>query len=186
MHDPILLVDDEPNITAALKRVLIENGYDTYTAQSGAEALNILRKNLIKIIVSDEQMPGMSGADLLCIVKERYPHVVRMMLTGHASLESAMKAVNGGEIYRFFNKPWDNTELLLSMRNAVEKYDLEEENMNLLETIRRYESDLERLEKMHPGITKVDRHPDGALILSMPDEEYDMLMSQYKVKEKIA
>ena len=182
MADSILLVDDEPGITAALKRVFIENGYDVFTAESGAEALNILRRNKVKIIISDERMPGMSGADLLGIVKEDYPEVVRMMLTGHASIQAAMKAVNNGEIYRFFNKPWDNTELLLSTKNAMEKFNIEEENRRLLEKIRNYENSLKMLEKNHPGITKVEKDEDGGFVLSMSHEEYESLMDQYKAR----
>lgn len=182
MDNSILLVDDEPNITAALKRVLVENGFDALTAASGAEALNILRKNKVKIIISDERMPGMSGADLLGIIKEQYPYLVRIMLTGHASIEAAMRAVNDGEIYRFFSKPWDNNELLLSVKNAIEKYDLEEKNRKLLETIRGYESSLELLEKKYPGITKVDKDEDGGFVLSLSSDEYESLLEKYKAR----
>ena len=141
-----------------------------------------LRRNKVKIIISDERMPGMSGADLLGIVKEDYPEVVRMMLTGHASVQAAMKAVNNGEIYRFFNKPWDNTELLLSTKNAMDKFNIEEENRKLLAKIRNYENSLKMLEKNYPGITKVEKDEDGGFVLSMSHEEYESLMDQYKAR----
>jgi DNA-binding NtrC family response regulator len=105
-------------------------------------------------------------------VKELYPQIVRIMLTGYASLESTMKAVNTGEIYRFFIKPWDDIELILALRLATEKFDMEEENRRLLLTVRRQSQELKLLEARFPGIAEVERDNTGSCILpDISDEE---------------
>jgi len=96
-------------------------------------------------------------------VKELYPETVRIMLTGHASVEATMRAVNNGEIYRFFTKPWNDTELKLALRSAVEKYNLEDENRRLLRTIRHQSQELRYLERSYPGISELRREADGAI-----------------------
>ena len=127
----ILIVDDEQSVIKALKRSFLDDPYKVYSAISAAEALDILSENKIKVVISDEMMPGMSGADFLAKVSGRFPAVIRIMLTGHASLSAAIKAINKGEIYRFFTKPWDDFELRFAVKYAVERYDLEEENRRI-------------------------------------------------------
>jgi DNA-binding NtrC family response regulator len=126
----------------ALERALIDEPYTIICAGNGEESLEQMSRAKVKVIVFDERMPGMWGAEFLSRVKDLYPQVVRIMLTGHASVESTMKAVNRGKIYRFFIKPWDDTDLILSLRSAVEKYDLEEENRRLLRTVKRQSHEL--------------------------------------------
>ena len=165
MDVSILIVDDEPAIISALKRALIEEPFDIFTAKNGMEGLEVLKANRIKIVISDEKMPGMTGSEFLSRVKELFPETIRIMLTGAASIESAIKAVNNGEIYRFFTKPWNDIELKLAIRSAIEKYDLEAENTRLLKTVRRQSSELEQLEKLYPGIASLDKDEDGNLVL---------------------
>ncbi|HEB75712.1 MAG TPA: response regulator [Nitrospirae bacterium] len=179
MEDCILLVDDEPNIISSLKRVLMDEQYTIFSANSGAEALDILKEQRIKVVISDERMPGMSGAEFLSIVRNRFPGVVRIVLTGHASIEAAMSAVNNGEIYRFFTKPWNDVELKLSIRSAVEKHDLEAENRRLLSIVRTQALELKLLEKRYPNITKIERDDDGNLILpDISDEDLSAIVAQ--------
>ncbi len=166
MEDSILLVDDEPNIISSLKRVLMDEQYRVYSANNGADALEVLKRQKVKVVISDEKMPGMSGAEFLSIVRTRFPATVRIVLTGHASIEAAMNAVNNGEIYRFFTKPWGDLDLKLSIRSAVEKYDLDAENRRLLSIVRHQALELKMLEKKYPNITKMERDDDGNLILS--------------------
>lgn len=173
MMNSILLVDDEPNVLAALQRALMDEPLVFHTAQSGKEGIASLQTQRFKVVISDERMPGMGGAEFLSIVKERFPESVRMMLTGHASLETTMKAVNSGEIYRFFVKPWNDIELKLAIRSAIEKYDLEEENRRLLKTIRHQAAEFKILEKRYPGITRLEKDDKGNLI--MPDMPADEL-----------
>ncbi len=185
MEDSILIVDDDPNVISAIKRSLMEEPYNIYTANSGVEGLNILKEHKIKLIISDEKMPGMTGTEFLSAVKNLFPETIRIMLTGHASIQAAMKAVNSGEIYRFFAKPWDDVELKLSIRSAIEKYNLEEENRRLLKTVKRQGSELKQLEKLHPGITSLKKDNEGHFILpeiSDDDEELSKILVQSKIK----
>ena len=151
MQDSILLVDDEPNVISSVKRALLDQPYEIYSAGSGAEGLKLLDQKQIKVIISDEMMPVMTGAEFLSAVKkQRMPETLRIMLTGHASLEAAMNAVNSGEIYRFFVKPWNDIELKLAIRSALEKYNLEAENRRLLKIVKRQALDLKLLERKYP------------------------------------
>lgn len=161
----ILIVDDEPSVISALTRLLAEEGYEIHSATSGEQALKLLDQTPVQVIITDERMPGMSGTELLSILRRRYPYIVRIMLTGKANLEDAMRAVNKGEIYRFFTKPWDPYELKLSIWNALEKYDLEEEQRLFLATIKRQRAEMEELEREYPGITKVRRDRTAAVLV---------------------
>lgn len=171
MNDAILLVDDEPNMIKALERSLLDEQYALQTAASGEEALQLTGSQKFKVIISDERMPGIDGAEFLSIVKERYPATVRIMLTGYASIESTMRAVNSGEIYRFFTKPWNDLELKLALRSAIEKYDLEEENRRLLKTVKRQAGELRQLESQYPGIATLHRDRTGSVLLPEMSEE---------------
>ncbi|HEY6871885.1 MAG TPA: response regulator [Geobacteraceae bacterium] len=180
MESSILLVDDEPNVAMALTRALLDEPYGISTAGGGEEALRSLAAQRFKVVISDERMPGMAGAEFLSIVRERFPEMVRIMLTGHASLEATMKAVNNGEIYRFFTKPWNDTELKLAIRSAIEKYDLEAENRRLLRTVRKQASELCALEQRYPGISRMVKDEKGAVVLpDMPDAEIARLIEAY-------
>jgi DNA-binding NtrC family response regulator len=171
MNDAILIVDDEPNVISALQRSLLDEPYELQAAASGEAALQLTDSRRFKVIISDERMPGMDGAEFLSIIKERHPETVRIMLTGYASIESTMRAVNSGEIYRFFTKPWNDIELKLALRSAVEKYDLEEENRRLLKTVRRQAGELRRLESQYPGIATLHKDRTGSFILPEMSEE---------------
>lgn len=163
--DTILIVDDEKGVLSSLKRALVDEPYEIFTASSGTEGLEVIKKHRIKLVISDERMPGMSGSEFLTTVKETAPETVRIMLTGHASIDAAMKAVNSGEIYRFFSKPWDDVQLRLAIRSALEKYNLEAENRELLKTVRRQADELGQLEQKFPGITSLRKDEDGNVIL---------------------
>ena len=114
----LLLVDDEPNILRALNRLLRREGYKILTAQSGADALQLLQEHAVDVLITDQRMPVMSGTELLARVKEQYPHIVRMMLSGWLEATTIMEAVNVGHIYKFIAKPWDDEELRLLIKDA--------------------------------------------------------------------
>jgi two-component system, probable response regulator PhcQ len=188
MNCKILLVDDEINVLSALKRALIEEPYEIHSATSGEQALEIMQTHAFKVVLSDERMIGMQGSEFLSLVRERYPDTVRILLTGHATLEAAVKAVNQGEIYRFFTKPWDDTEIKMAVRLAIEKYDLERENRRLLSTIKRQSLEIKVLERRFPGITRVGRDSQGSLVLEdMPEEEIRRLinMCEQEIEEEL-
>jgi response regulator RpfG family c-di-GMP phosphodiesterase len=115
----VLCVDDEPNILSALRRMLSLEGFQVLTADSGASALGLLEKESIDIIISDMQMPQMNGAELLKTVREKWPKTMRLMLTGASDISGAIHAINEGEIYRYTAKPWNDEELLGTIKAAI-------------------------------------------------------------------
>jgi len=127
----VLCVDDEPNILSALKRVLRGAGHCVLTAGSGAVAIGMLEQMPVDLVISDMRMPGMDGAQLLEQVHARWPHVVRVLLTGHADIGSAVAAINRGRIFRYLHKPWDETELLAAVRDGLDRLALQRDNERL-------------------------------------------------------
>jgi PAS domain S-box/diguanylate cyclase (GGDEF) domain len=124
-HDApaLLLVDDEPSILHALKRTLRSSAYPIVTASDAAQALDQLAHHTIGVIISDSRMPQISGIELLRQVKERYPHVTRIMLSGYADLTALSAAINSGEIFRFIGKPWEEEELKTAVQAGFQKFD---------------------------------------------------------------
>ncbi len=116
----ILCVDDEPNILSALQRLLRRNRYQVLTAQSAAEGLALLGEHPVDLVISDMRMPQMDGAQFLERVRARWPETIRVLLTGYADVESTMAAINKGEIYRYIAKPWDDNDVLVLLRHAME------------------------------------------------------------------
>ncbi|PTT86622.1 two-component system response regulator, partial [Pseudomonas sp. HMWF005] len=120
-HRPkVLLVDDEESILNSLRRLLRTQPYDLLLATSGAQALEILAQQPVDLVMSDARMPNMDGASLLTHVRERHPAAVRIMLTGYADPTAIIKAINDGQIHRYISKPWNDEELLLILRQALE------------------------------------------------------------------
>ena len=117
----ILIVDDDEMVLNALRRVVTNPEWDLLTADSGARALEIMTRQPIALIISDQRMPEMSGLELLNEVKSLYPEIVRIVLTGYADMEIVVKAINQGEVYRFFTKPWNNAELLETIREVLQR-----------------------------------------------------------------
>jgi diguanylate cyclase (GGDEF)-like protein len=117
----VLFVDDEVRVLRSLQRVLGDKPFRMLTAESADEALLLLSRERVDVMISDERMPGMSGSELLAEVKNRYPEVCRIMLTGHADMEAAMKAINEGRIFRFLIKPVSPHELVSVIHKALEE-----------------------------------------------------------------
>ena len=121
MENVVLLVDDDRNILHGLTRALYRQPYRLYTATSAQEALLVLKGRRVDVIVSDEQMPGMCGGDLLAWAADNCPDVMRIMLTGHPTVETLIRAINKGAVYQFFTKPCDPVLLALTIRKALER-----------------------------------------------------------------
>ena len=141
----VLFVDDEPNILSALRRLVRREAYEALTANGGQEALELLESQQVAVIVSDQRMPGMMGADFLARSRELAPDAVRMMLTGYSDIETATRAINEGEIYRFISKPWDDEDLKLILRDALNRFELEDTNRRLTAELKIKSEDLEQL-----------------------------------------
>ena len=165
-QDTILIVDDEP--------------YEICSAAGALEGIEILKNNPVKVVLSDEKMPDITGSEFLAMVREQFPDVIRIMLTGNASIDAAMKAINKGEIYRFFTKPWDDRELKFAVSAAVDKYNIEEENRRLLEIVKRQALNMKLLERQFPGITKLERdEKDRILLPDVSEQEMTRIMAKF-------
>jgi len=129
----LLLVDDEEPVLRSLRRALAGQGWEVQTAQGGEAGLKIAEQFLPQVVVSDFQMPGMTGVEFLSKVKALLPNSQRIMLTGHADQRAVTDAINRSEVFRFIAKPWDNTELAATVGTAFAHAELAEENRRLQE-----------------------------------------------------
>ena len=121
----VLFVDDEEKILKSLKRDLMDEPYETLFANSGKEALEILQHKQVHVLVTDMRMPKMSGPELLKIVKENYPHIVRIMVSGYVHVNSLLDSVNNIEVFKFLTKPCELEETLKpAVLEALDYYDV--------------------------------------------------------------
>jgi DNA-binding NtrC family response regulator len=160
----ILIVDDEPEVLDSLRRILRAEEYRILTSQSPEEALQLVDSGGIDLLLSDVDMPGMSGLELVSRVRRSHPEVVRMLLTGRASLESALQAINDGEVHRYLTKPWDKAALRETLRQALDRLDELRRVAAAARTATLREKILAELEREHPGIGSVERQ-DGIYVL---------------------
>jgi|CXWL01.1.fsa_nt_gi diguanylate cyclase (GGDEF)-like protein/PAS domain S-box-containing protein len=141
----LLFVDDDPNVLKALRRLFRHESYVIYLAAGGAEGLDILRQHAVDLIISDMRMPEMNGAEFLAQAVEHWPETIRILLTGYADLQSTIDAVNKGRIFSYCNKPWNDEELKLLVRNALEQKRLREERERLSIIIQQQNDELKTL-----------------------------------------
>ncbi|WP_317202940.1 HD domain-containing phosphohydrolase [Janthinobacterium sp.] len=127
----LLCVDDEPNILSSLRRLFRAKGYRVLTAEGGAAGLAVLETETVDLVISDMRMPEMDGAQFLAQVRQRWPDVIRLLLTGYSDIQSILDAINCGEIYRYITKPWDDNDIALVVRHALERRVLEQEKLRL-------------------------------------------------------
>ena len=144
-HETLLFVDDEANILSSLKRLFRPLGYRIFTAESGAQGLEIMEREAVDLVVSDMRMPEMNGAQFLEKVNERWPETVRMLLTGYAEVGATIDAINKGHVYRYISKPWEDNDIVLATRHALRQKRLERANRGLEELTRRQNEELKEL-----------------------------------------
>jgi two-component system, probable response regulator PhcQ len=178
MSEKILLVDDEPNIIASLKRSLRKEKFDIFSANSALEALSLLEKTNIDVVISDEQMPGMLGSEFLALVRKKYPETVRIILTGQASLQAAIRAINQGEIYRFLMKPCNDVDLVVTIRQALQQKRMLLKMNQLYNAYKQKSHQLDKLEQEHPGITNICKASNGAIVIEDIAESYEDLLNE--------
>lgn len=128
----VLIVDDEEYVRKAFSRALRGKPYNVLEAGEAKSALKILQSQPVDIIICDYRMPKVDGLTLLRMVKERFPDVIRIMLTGAGDMDTAIRATNDAEVYRFFTKPWDRDDLLYALSQAVNLRRLKKANRKLL------------------------------------------------------
>lgn len=140
----LLIVDDEPNILAALMRLFRRDGYQLLRADSGRAALDILAQHEVGVIVSDQRMPDMTGVQFLSKARETWPDTVRIMLSGYTELSSVTDSINQGAIHKFLTKPWDDDALRETVREAFKLFQITRENTRLNIALRQANSELTR------------------------------------------
>jgi response regulator RpfG family c-di-GMP phosphodiesterase len=131
----VLCVDDEKNILHSLRRLLRQERYRLVTASSGLEALSLLERVVAHVVISDQRMPEMSGVEFLSRVKDRHPDVIRIILSGYTDVDSITEAINKGHIFKFLLKPWNDENLKIEIRQALQQYDLIQDNRRLHERV---------------------------------------------------
>ncbi len=141
----LLCVDDEANILSSLKRLFRPHGYRIFTAESGKQGLDILEQETVDLVISDMRMPEMNGAQFLERAREKWPDTVRILLTGYAEISAAIDAINKGQIYQYISKPWEDADILLLVKQALERKTLEREKKRLEALTQRQNEELKEL-----------------------------------------
>jgi response regulator RpfG family c-di-GMP phosphodiesterase len=132
---PVLLVDDEPDMLLTLKE-LLRREFDLYTAESGRQALEILRQHPVHVVLTDQRMPEMTGIKLLGRVKDQSPQTVRMVFTGYADIKAVIEGINEVGLYRYLTKPWDPDDLTEVLHQAAAQYGKVADQQQLLADLR--------------------------------------------------
>jgi adenylate cyclase len=130
----VLYVDDEEHNLMAFKAAF-RRQFTIYTSTSGREALGILRQHHIPIVVTDQRMPDMTGVQFLEAIIPEFPDTIRMILTGFSDVDAIIKAINTGRVYRYVTKPWDEQELLMTLRGAAALAESQEKNRLLMQEL---------------------------------------------------
>ena len=182
MKPLVLFVDDDYNTLRSIERTFNDEPYDIATAKDAAEALRILRGVKADVIVTDQKMPGFSGTELLNVLKNDHPQTIRIMLTGEGNLETAKEAINNGEIYRFYTKPYNTIELGLGIREALEQKQLLRIGKRLLDLAKMQSAYIDHLEDEYPGISNVRRDSSGAILVSTMQTETSALLEELEAE----
>ncbi len=120
----LLLVDDEESVLNSIERLFAKTDMKILKAANGEDALELLGKENISVLVSDNLMPGMKGVELLSKARDISPDVVRILMTAHADIPTAVDAINNGEVFKFILKPWDNKELVSIIEEGVNRHQI--------------------------------------------------------------
>jgi type II secretory ATPase GspE/PulE/Tfp pilus assembly ATPase PilB-like protein/FixJ family two-component response regulator len=176
----LLFVDDEENVLKALKRVFMEENYKLLIAGNAEQALELIDRESIELVISDFKMPGMNGVDLLREIKKRKPGVIRIMLTGHADVQAVMGAVNEGAVYKFITKPWNDEDLRLSVSLALQQYVLLKENKILKEITKKQQVKIKNFSALYDK----DRKALGNILIKLGIlKSEELVMAQKEKKE---
>ncbi len=159
----VLFVDDEENILHALKRMFANEAYGVATASSAEEGMAIIARGGIKVVLSDQRMPYVSGVEFLRQVKELCPDTVRILFTAYADLSAAERAINISEVFRLINKPWEAVELKVAVEGAIRHYDLLVENRRLYEETKIRNEELESANRKLKALYEIQKEFSSTL-----------------------
>lgn len=173
MLHTVLLVDDDANLLEALERQLYGQPYTVITAQSGEEAMEILGRTVVDVVVSDQQMPGLKGSQFLWKVKNAFPDIILFMLTGQAAPRLAELAVKDLGISRYFTKPCNATDLATSIHQSLKHRDLFVLSKQLLQKVRRQDAILEGIGQESPELVQAESSKGADVLIedNIPEDE---------------
>jgi len=160
----ILVVDDEEMFIEYIQRVMSDENYNIITVDSGQEGLDILEKQQVSMVISEYEIPLMNGLEFLEKVRIIYPNILTVMVTEHADIELAIRAINEAGVYKFLLKPLDDIYFKNMIKKILESLQVIKERDVLIRKVKTHESTLKDLEKRYPGITKVERDEDGYIL----------------------
>jgi response regulator RpfG family c-di-GMP phosphodiesterase len=180
----VLLVDDEASILNSLRRLLRNQPYDLFFAESGEQALELMSHQRIDLVMTDARMPNMDGATLLAQIHQRYPTTMRILLTGYADLNMIVKAINEGQIHRYISKPWNDEELQLTLRQSLAHQHSERERQRL-EQLTHEQNDA--LQSLNASLEKrvAARISELQQTADMLDLAYDELKHSYATSTEV-
>jgi len=138
----VLFLDDDQKVLNSIIRIFNDEPYGVAFASNSVEAMSIIARENIKVVLSDQRMPDISGVEFLRQVKAQHPDIVRILFTAYADLSAAEQAINISEVYRFINKPWNPPELVSAVKGAMVHHDLVIENRRLFEGTRTMNEEL--------------------------------------------
>ncbi len=153
----ILVVDDEPDVVKSVQD-LLRLDYKVLGATRAADALVILNKEIVDVVMTDQRMPEMSGVEFLRKAREQHPDAIRLLFTGYADIRAVIDAINQGNVYRYITKPWDPDELQTVIREACERRDLLAERQRLLDELRTKNEELEKANALKQAFIEVASH----------------------------
>ena len=160
----ILVVDDEELFIEYIQRMMSDENYNVVTAASAQEGLDILEKQQVSMVISEYEIPLINGLEFLEKVRIIYPNILTVMVTEHADIDLAIKAINEAGVYKFLLKPLDDIDFKNMIKKTLESLQVIKERDVLIRKVKTHESTLKDLEKRYPGITKVERDEDGYIL----------------------
>lgn len=141
---PILIVDDEPDVLLSLTG-LLRRDFKVHTANSGAEALQILGEHPVHVVMTDQRMPEMTGVELMRQTRTLYPDIIRIVFTGYADTRAVVDAINEGDLYRYITKPWDADDLIEVLHQATARHKVLHARTEILSQLESYLDQAARL-----------------------------------------
>lgn len=157
----VVIADDDLEVAQALARVVRLLGHRTLVASNGREALDLLRANRVEVLLSDIDMPEMDGVQLVSHARSEHLVPVRILLTANARLETALNAINSGEVHRYIQKPWKHEELVSTLEDAFMRLEDLSRMDAAGQAAKRLRAACDALEAEYPGLTHVERVQDA-------------------------
>ena len=166
------VIDDEPAILKAIQRLLRQEDWQVDTFSDPQDALQALTRASYNLILCDLCMPQLDGITYLQFARQRQPGAMRLLFSGHGDRESLVQAINQAQVQRFISKPWDDYELLETLRSCLQLQQLQMEQQRLLlqvqqqqDQLQRQQQALQEMQRRHPQLFSLTRAEDGSILL---------------------